>query len=87
MVFFYIMNIKISLLKYIDSYGIKKNVIPETCSEFGHFPEANQKFLPTDFSWELPIWISQSCDTKTKGTGPVWPNPMETLGSEGYPAW
>jgi len=45
----------------------KKHVIPETCSEFGHFPEANPIFLPTDFSWELPIWISQSCDTKTKG--------------------
>ena len=33
------MNIKISLLKYIDSYGIKKkHVIPETCSELSALP-------------------------------------------------
>ena len=33
------MNTKISLLKYIDSYGIKKkHVIPETCSELSALP-------------------------------------------------
>jgi hypothetical protein len=76
------------LLKYIDSYGIKKkHVIPETCSEFGHFPEANPFFTYGFFVQGTSRLDQPILRYKNYRTGPVWPNPMENLGSEGYPAW
>ena len=51
------------------------------------FQKPIQFFYLRIFRGNFPSGSANLAIQKQKGTGPVWPNPMETLGSEGYPAW